>query len=220
MKEVTISSDELLGTSLESSLSHQRGNRATRVPAILEVAINVFATHGNGGFTQRRIADEAGIRLRTLQHYFSTREELLRESVAKMVRRYLEGFQEIANDKSRSPESSLDAILDESISVLLDPNSVAAASSLHLWSLAEQEDFARELVRDLFGEYQEMFEGLVARMNPTLAPQECGLRAALLVSNLLGLVVYIRRSAENIPDVEKFRHATKVVFRTLCKAPQ
>ncbi|MGF6785905.1 TetR/AcrR family transcriptional regulator [Paraburkholderia sp. 35.1] len=219
MKEMTITSAEMLGSSAPAE-PRRRGNRTTRVPEILEVAISVFATEGNAGFTQRRVASDAGIRLSTLQHYFGTREDLLRATLRAMANRYLELYRTLARDKLRSPEARLDAIIDEAFAALTRPGTSTSAFALESWSLAEHEDFARDLTAEITGEFQEIFAGLVAKINPALTSGECALRGALLVSHLQGLVVFIRRAGDNAPDLGAFQTAAKVVWKALSKAPQ
>lgn len=218
MKEMIITSAEVLGTA--AGAPARRGNRSTRVPAIIEVAINVFATQGNAGFTQRRIASEAGIRLRTLQHYFATREELLRTTIEEMVRRYFDSFVAMARDSRQSPEARLDAIVDATFAALTGPGTSVSAFSFECWSLAEHEEFARDLMASVTTEFQEMFADLIAELNPALSADECVLRGAQLVSHLYGLVVFIRRAGKGSPDPDAFRQVTKVVWKALSKAPQ
>ncbi|SEJ89648.1 TetR/AcrR family transcriptional regulator [Paraburkholderia diazotrophica] len=217
MKDLTISSADLGNTAADAP--RRRGNRSTRVPAIIEVAIDVFASEGNAGFTQRRIASDAGIRLRTLQHYFSTREELLRAAIEAFTNRYFEHYRTIAEDKLRPPEARLDIIVDEAFSVLTATGgNRVSAFVLECWSLAEHEPFLRALMAKSTANFQELLAELIAKINPTLASGECTLRGALLLSHLQGLVVFLRRSEASTPDPDSFRHAMKVVWRALSKA--
>jgi AcrR family transcriptional regulator len=219
MKEMTITSAEMLGSKAPEE-PRRRGNRTTRVPEILEVSISVFATDGNAGFTQRRVASDAGVRLSTLQHYFGTRENLLRATMEAMTNRYLELYRTLARDKLRSPEARLDAIVDETFAALTGPDTRVGAFTLECWSLAEHEDFVRDLMAESTGDFQEILAGLVAKINPALTSAECALRGALLLSNLQGLVVFIRRAGDNAPELGAFRAAAKVVWKALSKAPQ
>lgn len=207
-----------LTTEPEGTASRQqpkRHTRTTRVPQILEVATRIFALEGSAGFTQRRIAAEAGIRLNTLQHYFGTRDELLQATISEMANRYIDEYRELARDKYRSPESRLDAIVDNVFNSLTEPDSIWSAFVLHCWSLAEHEPFARELMAKISGELQELFTGLVGKINPALPTGECALRGALLVSHLQGLLVFTRRAGDHVPDRDAFRAATKVVWKAL-----
>ncbi|WP_233810447.1 TetR/AcrR family transcriptional regulator [Paraburkholderia sp. HP33-1] len=217
MKDLTISSAEL--GKLADDEPRRRGNRTTRVPVIIEVAIEVFASEGNAGFTQRRIASDAGIRLRTLQHYFSTREELLRATIEAFTDRYFEHYRTIAQDKLRPPEARLEVIVDEAFSVLTSAGgNRVSAFVLECWSLAEHEPFLHALMAKSTADFQDLLAELIAQINPTLASAECTLRGALLLSHLQGLVVFLRRSNANTLDRDSFRHAMKVVWRALSKA--
>jgi AcrR family transcriptional regulator len=91
MKHMTTAAAEMSVAKSEGE-PKQRGNRATRVPEILEISINSFASEGYAAFNQRRVASGSGIRLSTLQHYFRTREDLLRATVETMAERYLEMY--------------------------------------------------------------------------------------------------------------------------------
>jgi DNA-binding transcriptional regulator YbjK len=215
MKEMSISSAEVLSI-IPAEMPKKRGSRETRVPEILDAAIAVLAAEGNSGFTQRRIANDAGIRLRTLQHYFPTREELLHATVAEMTHRYVESYRVIVRDKSRSPEAKLDAIVDETFSLLTRPG--ASAFAIEVWSLAEHDEILRRLVATSAREFEDMFAEIVASMNAALTTGECTLRGALLVSNLHGLAVYIRRANESAANIDAFKGATKLVWRALGKA--
>jgi AcrR family transcriptional regulator len=219
MKEMTITSAEVLGTA-SATTPKPRGNRATRVPTIIEVSINVFATEGNVGFTQRRIASDAAIRLGTLQHYFGTREELLRATIETFAGRYLERFRSVAQDNDRSPQARLDAIIDELFSMLMEPGTNMGGFILESWSLAESELFVHELTRKVARECQEMLAGLVANINPTLTNGECALRGALLVSHLHGLVVFVHRAGDSLPGLGAFRDASKAVWRAISNATE
>jgi DNA-binding transcriptional regulator YbjK len=217
MKDLTISSADLDNTTADAP--RRRGNRSTRVPAIIEVAIEVFAAEGNAGFTQRRIASDAGIRLRTLQHYFGTREELLRATIEAFTNRYFEHYRAITQDKHRPPEGRLDMIVEEAFSVLTSPGgNRVSAFVLETWSLAEHEPYLHALMAKSTADFQVLLAELIAEINPTLTSTECTLRGALLLSHLQGLVVFLRRSETNTPERDSFRHAMKVVWRALSKA--
>ena len=217
MKGLTISSADLSNKGTDAP--RRRGNRSTRVPAIIEVAIEVFASEGNAGFTQRRIASDAGILLRTLQHYFSTREELLRATIEAFTNRYFEHYQTIAQDKTRPPEARLDIIVDEAFSVLTSPGGNRVCSFvLESWSLAEHEPTLHALLAKSTADFQDLLADLVSQINPGLAAGECRLRGALLLSHLQGLVVFLRQAGANTPDLDSLRHAMKVVWRALSNA--
>ncbi|MEM5386421.1 TetR/AcrR family transcriptional regulator [Paraburkholderia phymatum] len=219
MRKMYVTSEEILGAS--AAQPARRGNRTTRVPAILEVAISVFATKGNAGFTLRGVATEAGIQLKTLQHYFNTRDELLRATIAEMTRRYIARYTTIAKNKLLSPEARLDTIIDEIFAELTGPRGhIAGGFALECWGLAEHDESTRDFFDKNTSEFHELFVGLVAKLNPTLSAAECAMRGAQLLSHMFGLVVYIRRAGDTCPDRDAFRHVTKVVWKAISNASQ
>ena len=217
MKEISITSTDLNGEADEPEI-RRRGNRATRTPEILECAMRVFSSEGAAGFTQRRVAAEAGLRLSTLQHYFGTREELLRSTIETMGRRSFGLYRELMKDKTRAPEAILDVIVDNMFTSLSEPDVSVGAFAVQCWSLAEQEDFARELVSGINGELQDIFAYIVGRISPSLTASECTLRGALILSSMFGLVVYRRHGGYNMPDLDALRAGTKAIWRALSKS--
>jgi len=196
----------------------RRGNRITRVPEILEVSIAVFAAEGAAGFSQRRVASEAGIRLNTLQHYFRTRDELLRSTIEEMAKRYLGHYRTIAKDKDRSADARLEAIADEAFAAFSETGPGLSAFSLHCWSVAEHEVFVRKLMADLTGELVDLLTGLVALINPTLPSAESFSRGQIIASHLLGLIAFTRRVGHSKSDLDALKTSTKQVWRTISVA--
>lgn len=216
MKELKFTSAEIRGGS--KALEHKRrGNRTTRIPEILQVALNVFAAEGYVGFTQRRIANVAGIGLSTLQHYFGTREELLRSCIRELSHRYIAEYRKLAKDKARSPDERLERIVDQAFDFLTGPEKYAGAFVLHCWSLAEHEPFVNDLMAENQSELIDIFLGLVVELNPSLPSDECALRAKLIVSHLAGLIVFVRRRGDRETSWDALRVATKAVWKALSR---
>jgi AcrR family transcriptional regulator len=216
MKSLTIALDDAVEKDAKSA---QRGRRETRVPEILEAAIRVFATEGNSGFTQRRVAAAADVRLATLQHYFGSRDSLLQATIEELAKRYLSRFRQIAEDTSRAPEARLEALLDETFDVLTGPDNVVSPFALEVWCLAEHHEAVRDMMVDVSGDFQSLFSGIVAQMNPKLGESECHIRGALIYSHWQGLIVFLRRAGQNTPNLAAFRRATRVVWNALSTAP-
>ena len=214
MKNLTIALSDMATTEKKASL---RGRRETRVPEILEAAISVFAAEGNGGFTQRGVAAAANIRLATLQHYFGTRDSLLKATIEELAQRYLRRFHELGDDARLTPESRLHAVLDETFNTLTQPGNLISPFALECWCLAEHHPSVREVMEEVSAKYQTLFSGLVAQINPHLPADECRIRGALIYSHWQGLIVFLRRSGRNAPDLAAFRKATVVLWTALGK---
>lgn len=91
MRKMTLPSAAIFDP-LADEPARRRGNRKSRVPEIIDVSINVLIAEGYAGYTINRVANDAGIRLSTLQHYFSNREALLRATLEEIAKRYFERF--------------------------------------------------------------------------------------------------------------------------------
>ncbi|MGF6413514.1 TetR/AcrR family transcriptional regulator [Paraburkholderia sp. MM5482-R1] len=172
----------------------RRGNRTTRVPAILDAAIQVFATSGDIGFTQRRIATEAGTQLGTLQHYFDSREALLKATIEESSRRYMAISHEIVLHSKLSPTGRLEAFIDHTFDTFTAPESLVSPFAFECWSLAERHEWMRELMEKVSETYHSLFSDLVGQINPKLTVEETRIRGAFIYSHWQGLMVFLRRS--------------------------
>ncbi len=218
MKQVAIT---FAGSQAGPDEPKRRGNRTTRIPEILEAAIDVLARYGNVGFTLRRVASEVGIHMATLQHYFTAREDLLRAAMEEVAARYLTLYESLVNDDDRTPQARLDAVVDVAFDELTKPGTHIAPFCLEGWSMGEREEFARELVTKFNRQFEKTFASLVVKINPLLSAHECSLRGRLLYTHLAGLIVLIRPvRGSAAADHEALRAATKVIWRALCTAPQ
>ncbi len=212
MKKPTDSS--VASTDSQASESpRRRGNRSSRVPQILDVSIKVFIEAGYSGYTINRVASEAGIRLSTLQYYFSNREELLRVTIEEIARRYFDRFNELATQESLSPKARLEAVLDDALAVYARPD--LPASIFESWALALHEEFARDIIVNIQRQFEGLFTRLVGEINPALSSKQRALRGALILSSLQGMIVFLRWDADEFAGHQAFRTAAKRVWNEL-----
>ncbi|EKS71809.1 TetR family transcriptional regulator [Burkholderia sp. SJ98] len=215
MKKLTLTSAAMLEQSIVDPVK-RRGNRQSRVPEIIDVSINVLIAAGYAGYTINRVANDAGIRLSTLQHYFPSREALLRATIEEISRRYLERFRHFAENKSHSPQARLETIVDDAFVELIKPG--LPASIFESWGLALHEPFARDVVVEMQKQFTRLFAELVGEINPQLSSAERELRGALIMSSLEGLVVFLRWSNDSASKLKTYRNAVKVVWSGLSRA--
>ncbi len=212
MKTLAITSAQMF----DPRPARRRGNRASRVPEIIDVSINALITAGIAGYSINRVANEAGIRLSTVQHYFPTREDLLRATIEEIAKRNLERARGFVENRSRPPESRLEAIIDDAFVVKPGMSSYI----LEIWGLALHEPFARDAMAQIQKQYTRLFATLVGEINPTLSVEERELRGALILSSLQGLLVFLRWSEDSNSKLHAFRKAVKVVWSGLGKADE
>ena len=106
MKKLTLTSSAMFHPGAAAPV-RRRGKRETRVPEVIDVSIDVLIATGYAGYSINRVANDAGIRLSTLQHYFPTREALLRATLEEIARRHLERFRAVAKNRNRSAQARL-----------------------------------------------------------------------------------------------------------------
>lgn len=199
-----------------------RGNKASRIPEILEASIDVFASEGYAGYSANRVAQAVGLRLSTLQHYFGTRDQLLHATIRESYSRYIERYSKLSRNKLRTPEARLDALIDDFFDdVLVDasqPKSSVAAFCLDIWTLAERDKGVSELVVEGNKQLCQIWIDLIAAINPNLSAEECTMRGTLIMAHVQGLIVFCRRSGPSVPERDALRRATKGVWRALSNA--
>ncbi|NPT62257.1 TetR/AcrR family transcriptional regulator [Paraburkholderia elongata] len=217
MKKLTLSSTAIFDPQTATSV-RQRGNRESRVPEIIDVSVNVLIAVGYAGYTINRVANDAGIRLSTLQHYFSTREALLRATIEEIAKRYFERFRRFVENRNRSPQARLESIIDDPFADFVKPG--LSAGIVESWGLALHESFARDVVVEAQKQFTRLFAQLVGEINPDLSMEERELRGALIVSSCQGLVIFLRWSEDDASRMHAFRRAVKVVWSGLGKADE
>jgi AcrR family transcriptional regulator len=217
VKKLTLSSTAIFDPQTATSV-RQRGNRESRVPEIIDVSINVLIAVGYAGYSINRVANDAGIRLSTLQHYFSTREALLRATIEEIAKRYFERFRRFVENRNRSPQARLESIIDDAFADFVKPG--LSAGIVESWGLALHESFARDVVVEAQKQFTRLFARLVGEINPELSMEERELRGALIVSSCQGLVIFLRWSEDDASRMHAFRRAVKVVWSGLGKADE
>ncbi|GAB3629729.1 TetR family transcriptional regulator [Pandoraea terrae] len=215
MKALTIPLNRILEADAAAP-ARRRGNRASRVPQIIEVSLDVLASEGYAGYTVTRVAKDSGIRLSTLQHYFPNREELLRATMREVVNRYFARYRKTIENKALTPEARLDAVVDDFIVEFSKPG--LAAFLLQFWALTEREKFASDLLAELQKQFCHLNASLIAEINPGLSPEDCYLRATLIAAHGEGLIVLIRRGPDDLPSLDTLRSATKFIWNAISNA--
>jgi TetR/AcrR family transcriptional regulator len=163
-----------------------RGRNA--IARILRCATDIFVTEGYGGLSMRKVASSAGIALSNLQHYFPGREDLFAALMRQTISDYAEKYDSIRHS-SRSPEEQLEMV----VRMLIEDDKQSRIQSLfvNMWALAQTHDFARQIMDEAYVVQRRTIRDFVEAVNPDLAPLELSCRAALITSQIDGLIVLI-----------------------------
>ncbi|MCA8031090.1 TetR/AcrR family transcriptional regulator [Burkholderia cepacia] len=164
-----------------------RGRNA--IARILKCATDIFVTEGYGGLSMRKVASSAGISLSNLQHYFPGREDLFAALMRQTISDYTEKYEGIRSDTSLSPEEQLETV----VRMLIEDDKQSRMQSLfvNMWALAQTHDFARQIMDEAYVAQRRTIRDFIEAVNPDLTPLELARRAALITSQIDGLIVLI-----------------------------
>jgi AcrR family transcriptional regulator len=161
-----------------------------RQKEILNVARRVLIEDGYASFTLRRIAKRAGMHLKTLQHYFETKKTLLMATVRHTLQEYYfdTDYSRIDNIEDRDPIDALSWVLDFLINDVKSEDT--CKFFLELWALSLRDEDASEALDALYTLHRKQLEKLLAKANTTLSKKTLALRAAAIVEQIEGMVIF------------------------------
>ena len=175
-----------------------------RQQQVLQDAIELMATDGYDNLTMRAVARATGMKLGALQYHFPTRDDLLCALATYIADTYRASFDEYkASLDGRSPNLRL------VVEFLMEDD---AGSGLHsdrlfpqLWALALVEPIMEDLMDNIYDEYLQLLETIMAERG-TAAPKAEALAIMALIEGLTLFVGQGRRWAKSDPAT------TKVVY--------
>lgn len=150
----------------------------SRAADVLDAAVAVLIDSGYANFSLRRVAEEAGLSLGNLQHYYPNKEILVGAMLDRVIEAYLQRFARI-RASAQDPETEFRELV---ANVFLDLGTRRTTVFFpELWSMANHDrEVARHMER-MYQRYREVLAGSIARLNPALDAQAVR-RLALFVS--------------------------------------
>ena len=144
--------------------------------------------HGFGGLTLRAIADEADIRLATLQYYFPNKAMLF-EAVIEAVAEA--AWEKMIGALDSQPNATADERLRNFLGALFDTSqdSDLAGLFMELWLLARLDPFATDTMQRYYDEAIGLLGDLIGACLPKLNRRSCRERAVLALATVDGLTV-------------------------------
>lgn len=165
--------------------------RLEREVKILKAACHLLAEKGHAKFSMRRVAIDTGVTLRTVQHYFPTKRELLVETVKYTLGQQYEKKYMRQWEKSHA-KSSRERLLIMLDFLLRDLRSrFAPRFFFELWALALRDKDASIAVDVVYSLHRRNIESLIEDMNPNLSPQQVSHRAIIVAMLVEGMGVLL-----------------------------
>jgi len=169
------------------SLTTEKGFGRAR--AILLAARALLASEGYAGLSMRRVAQDAGMSLSNVQHYYGSKEQLLEALLLYTMDEFQAKMDRIAVAMAGRPQverflTTIDMFLDE----ITEP--VTHAIFFEIWALASRHPFASALMGKMMGRERKAIYGLIHGLNPAIGDDETMQRAVLIVAQVEGLMLF------------------------------
>ena len=181
---------------------------------ILEAARNTLVELGYAKFSLREVESRAGVHLKSLQHYFKTKGDLVYHTLHHtLVEHYYESY--IALFETME-SSTYEEMLEATVRLLVSDGEDPQTSKLFfdLWALAARDEDARRAVEHFYSRYRHIIEWLIGMANPELGPSGSALRAAVVVAQIEGSMLFLSRA---LPEHAELAGLSDEVVRAMVK---
>lgn len=162
---------------------------SARIITILEEAKNILVEDGFAELSFRTIAKRAGITVGNVTYYFRTKEQLMEELATYIFDRWDAGFQR------RVPENftGRDEIFDFSVRYMIEENKRPRTNALlqEMWAMSSRNDVVMRMLDVFYSRMRAWIDEMIIQVNPDLPTRTRRLRAALITSQIEGLMVLI-----------------------------
>lgn len=156
---------------------------------ILEVARAIFIAEGYGAFTMRRVAREANIVLSNLQHYYKTKDDLLRAMIEHELIRYDLELKKALDNQNLTAEDRLSFYVDFLLEDLRDPET--AHFFFHLWSAAANNEYAAKVMDQAYSHQCKNAYDLIEPLTPNISKRVREQRASIIITMIDGLMLLV-----------------------------
>ncbi len=189
-----------------------------RAHEILQSARGLLAADGYAGLSMRRVAQDAGMSLSNLQHYYGSKEQLLEALLLTIMDEFQAKMDRIAVAMAGRPQverflTTVDMFLDE----ITEPTTHAIF--FEIWALASRHPFASRLMGRMMGRERKAVYGLVHGLNPAIGEVECMERAVLIVAQIQGLMLFRLDRHARPEQFETVRASLRKVLLSLAGLP-
>lgn len=189
-----------------------------RARDILLAARALLAAEGYAGLSMRRVAQDAGMSLSNVQHYYGSKEQLLEALLLHTMDEFQAKMDRIAVAMAGRPQverflSTVDMFLDE----ITEP--VTHAIFFEFWALASRHPFASSLMGKMMGRERKAIHGLVRGLNPAISDDEYMRRSVLMVAQIEGLMLFRLDRHARPEQFHSVRASVHKVLLTLATVP-
>lgn len=175
---------------------YKRAAEDVRRDALIAAALELIAEGGPKAATVRAIADKAGVTAGLIRHYFSSKEDLVRESYRRMMDRMTADNASVLEESAQDPLTRLAIFVAGS---LMPP--VVDATRVGLWAGfmhgVQNDPDMRQVHIQTYLSYRDLLQSLIADVQ--ISSQINSLRAVAIACN--GVIDGLWMEASAVPEV-------------------
>lgn len=170
--------------------------REEKTDQILNASIAVFTEEGYSGFSMRKVANRADVRLNTIQHHFGDLEALLVSTVQAMSLNYVDKYQQVADNTDIAPLERLEIIIDLNLRDALKYSVQAFFAESQVATLHNEKIFS--VVANIYTRYVDIIANLIKQIADR-SDTEALILARMIVSWQEGVAITQRFTPERSP---------------------
>lgn len=204
-------------TSLQRKTSSTTEKGYARANDILQAAREIFASEGYGGLTMRRVAAQVGVSLSNVQHYYKSKDMLVEALLLDSLNQFQERIDGIAASMTGSREEQFLATVDMFLDELGSP--VIRGMFFEFWALATRNTFASTLMERMQSRERKAIYKLIQGLSQEISDEEYMVRAALIVAQIEGLMLFRVRNRPKRPELEGLENAARQAVLRLAMQP-
>ena len=165
-----------------------------RIRMIMRTTHEKISKSGLRGFTLRSVAKECHIHLKTLQHYFPTKNDLMVAIYQERIEKYLPPLIEILQ-LPEDPLPRFEMVLDQLFEVVGDLGN--QRFFLEVFSMAQNDDEWMQRVDNKFYKFYNEIGDLISELNPALNRKKGRRRALAMGAMMEGMMLIL---GDNKPE--------------------
>lgn len=162
-----------------------------RSAAIMDAAYTILATEGYAALSMRSIAQRVGVSLSNVQHYYPSRDALIEALLEQTFKNYQADIDRIAAG-TESPQLRFAGVIDYFLETLR--GQVQSGLFFEVAALANRHHVATQVFDTMLTRARKNVRRLMRDIDPAMTPAQSDIRAALIVSLLVGSMVFIADS--------------------------
>jgi AcrR family transcriptional regulator len=178
---------------LRNKSSETTSKGLERAQAILAEARIILATEGDGALTMRSVAQRAGVRLSTVQHYYPNREALIEALLVNTMQNYQRKVEQLIADHSEEisadPYAQFKAVIDHFLLELRDQ--VSSGMFFEISAMANRHPNGELILSAMLTSARKNVRNLIRSAQPEFTQLQCEARGALVIAQLIGMMLFI-----------------------------